>query len=327
MTTTGRVGQPTVALLTIGEALGVAATEPGTSLGHTAALRLSTAGAEATVAIGVRRLGLRSAWVGTVGADEIGSRVLRDLSGEGVDTRFIRRVEDRATGFMLRDHSTPDFTTVSYYRRGLAGSQLSAQHVRDAFDGLGSIAVLHLTGLTPLLSSRAHEAVQEAVTLAGRAGTSISCDVNYRAAVGSRDEARAVMAELLPHLDLLFVGEDELDLVTDETDPQAAVQALSRQGISEVVAKLGGRGALASLNGDVPLATPALPVTVVDVIGAGDSFVAGYLAARHRERDLTTRLRWGTTSAACTVGTRGDWEGLPQLAQIDRRQLLGVTTR
>lgn len=316
-----------VALLTFGEAMGVAGTEPGTPLRHAGALRFSTAGAEATVAVGVRRLGLDSAWVGTVGADEVGTRVLRDLAGEGVDTSFARRVDDVPTGFMLRDHSTPDFTTVSYYRQGLAGSRLSAQDVRNAFSGLGQVATLHLTGLTPLLSSTAHEAVQEAVTLAGRCGASISFDVNYRAALGSKDDARAILAELLPHLDLLFVSDDELDLVTDETDPQAAVQALSARGVPEVVAKLGGRGALASRTGEVARPAPSLPVTVIDTIGAGDSFAAGYLAARHRGLDLTTRLRWGTTCAACTVGTRGDWEGLPELAQIDRRQLTGVTAR
>ncbi len=316
-----------VALLTVGEALGVGATDPGTPLRTATVLRLSTAGAEATVAIGARRLGLDAAWVGTVGVDEIGTRVLRDLASEGVDTRFVRRVDDVPTGFMLRDHRTPDFTAVSYYRRGLAGSQLSAQDIRTAFDGLDQIATVHLTGLTPLLSATAHEAVQETVVLAGNGGATISCDVNYRAAVGSRDEARAVMAELLPHLDLLFVGDDELDLVSDETDPHRAIQALSQQGVTEVVAKLGSAGALASRTGHDPQSIPSLPVTVSDVIGAGDSFVAGYLAARHHDLDLATRLAWGTTCAACTVGTRGDWEGLPELTQIDYRQRIGVTAR
>ena len=93
-----------VTLLTLGETMGVAGTSPGTPLATAAELRLSTAGAEATVAIGMRRLGHTAALVGTVGTDEIGRRVVRDLRAEGVDTRFVRPVPGASTGFMLRDH-------------------------------------------------------------------------------------------------------------------------------------------------------------------------------------------------------------------------------
>jgi 2-dehydro-3-deoxygluconokinase len=73
-------------LLTLGETMGVAATSPGSPLRTATQLRLSTAGAEATVAVGIRRLGHTAVWVGTVGADEIGCRVVRELTAEGVDT-------------------------------------------------------------------------------------------------------------------------------------------------------------------------------------------------------------------------------------------------
>ena len=64
-----------------------------------------------------------------------------------------------------------------------------------------------------------------------------------------------------------------------------------------------------------------------DVIGAGDSFVAGYLAARQHNLDMAERLQWATISAACTVGTHGDWEGLPTHADIARRAQPGLTRR
>ena len=142
-----------VTLLTVGEAMGVAGTAAGIPLVTASQLRLSTAGAEATVAIGMQRLGLSTAWVGTVGLDGIGRRVVRDLAAEGVDTRFIRSVAETSTGFMLRDHRTPDFVAVSYYRRGLAGTLLCPADVDRAYDGVGDVAILHVTGITPLLSS------------------------------------------------------------------------------------------------------------------------------------------------------------------------------
>ena len=316
-----------VALLTVGEVLGVASTAPGTSLRSATNLRMSTAGAEGTVAIGARRLGLATAWVGTVGTDEVGTRVLRDLRAERVDTSYARRVNDVPTGFMVRDHRTPDFTTVTYYRRGLAGSRLTAADVRNAFQGLGEVAMLHVTGITAMLSASCREAVHEAVRLAVRRGATVSLDVNYRSTMSSRDEASAALTPLLPHVKLLFAGEDELDLVTKETDPEAAAADLLTRGPSEVVLKLGASGALAVSSDDEPCHVPAHRVTAVDVIGAGDSFVAGYLAARHAGLDIPTRLAWATTCGACTVGTSGDWEGLPDADEIDRRALLGVTLR
>jgi 2-dehydro-3-deoxygluconokinase len=69
------------------------------------------------------------------------------------------------------------------------------------------------------------------------------------------------------------------------------------------------------------------PVQVVDVVGAGDSFVAGYLAAGAEGLPIADRLRWATICAACTVGTAGDWEGLPTRSEIEQRGTLGVTRR
>ncbi|MCQ0008188.1 carbohydrate kinase family protein [Actinomadura madurae] len=70
-----------------------------------------------------------------------------------------------------------------------------------------------------------------------------------------------------------------------------------------------------------------MDVTVLDVIGAGDSFVAGYLAARGHGLPIPERLRWGTICAACTVGTRGDWEGLPTLSELESRMEIHTTVR
>ncbi|WP_103340781.1 sugar kinase [Amycolatopsis sp. CA-126428] len=316
-----------VVLLALGEVLGVAATSAGTPLRTATALRLSTAGAEATVAIGVRRLGLSSAWVGTVGTDEVGTRVLRDLRAEGVDVGCARRVEDVPTGFMLRDHRTPDLTSVTYYRHGLAGTRLDAEDVRTAFTRLGTVEVLHVTGITPALGPGCRAAVREAVAIAKRRGTTVSLDVNHRDALTSRARARATMAELLPDTDILFAGHDELDLVTTQNDPLAAAKSLLDLGPTEVIVKRGAAGALAAARGEEVHERPADGVTVTDVIGAGDSFAAGYLAARHLGADLATRLAWATKCAACTVGTAGDWEGLPGPGDIERRTEPGVTVR
>ena len=316
-----------VTLLTIGEAMGVAATAVGTPLVTATELRLSTAGAEATVAIGVQRLGHSAAWVGTVGVDEIGRRVLRDLRAEGVDTRFARSVAGIATGFMLRDHRSAEFVSVGYYRRGLAGSLLCPADVDAAFDGLDDVAVLHLSGITPLLSPTCRAAVHRAVERAAERGTTVSFDVNYRRTLAPPEEAAAQVRALLAHTDILFVGDDEAHLLVEETEVPAIARALADRGPTEVVVKRGAAGAWVTTSAGATAETAALEVTVTDVIGAGDSFVAGYLAARAHGLDIPERLRWATVCAACTVGTHGDWEGLPTRHEVEARAAVAGTVR
>lgn len=313
-------------LLTIGETMGVAVTEVGDPLRTARELRLSTAGAESTVAIGLRRLGHDAVWVGIVGADELGARVLRDLTAEGVDTRFARVDPERPTGFMIRELRTADYTHVTYYRERSAGSRLSPADVEAALAANQSFDLVHLTGITPALSESCAQAVRGLVESASRARIPISFDVNYRRTLPGSAGAAGLVKELLPEIDLLFVGDDELAMVTDETDPHRAARELVARGPAEVVVKRGADGALAvTAEGDAA-EQPALPVRVVDAIGAGDSFTGGYLAARCEGLPLAERLRWGTIAAACTVGTHGDWEGLPTRADLLRRASGGSGT-
>lgn len=107
----------------------------------------------------------------------------------------------------------------------------------------------------------------------------------------------------------------------------SAARALSAAGPSEVVLKMGSHGAHAVCSPGKAVHAPALEVAVADVIGAGDSLVAGYLAAGVYGLDVPARLRWATVCAACTVGTHGDWEGLPTLTEIEERAGVGVTQR
>lgn len=316
-----------VILLTVGETMGVASTDPGRPLATATALHLSTAGAEATVAIGMRRLGHTACWVGTVGADQVGQRVVRDLRAEGVDTRFVRSVPGASTGFMIRDHRTADFVAVDYYRKSQAGTLLAPKDVEAAFAAMDDVGVLHITGITTALSPSCRAAVHRSIDLAQERGALVSFDVNYRRALSQPEQATVEAAAIVERTDILFVGDDETHLLTGELDTEAAARELCARGPSEVVMKLGADGACV-VNSDGELfRAGALRVSVANVIGAGDSFVAGYLAARFHGLDVPERLRWATVCAACTVGTHGDWEGLPTRADLDSRAQVGLTVR
>jgi 2-dehydro-3-deoxygluconokinase len=293
-------------VLCVGEAMVSLRCQGRVRLG--APMTTSVAGAESNVAIGLARLGHAVAFVGAVGADELGALVVRTLRAEGVDVAGVRADQVRATGVMFREQRTSDVVHVDYVRTGSAGSAIDEDLVAVAL--ASPPAVLHVSGITPALSPSAASATATALRLARAAGVVTSLDVNYRHRLWSRTAAAAALAPLLVDVDVLFASGDELALVfPDGQVPPSA----GRPG--EVVVTHGAKGAEAWAGSD-HLHQPAAPVVAVDVVGAGDAFVAGYLSARIDGLDVAARLERGTAVAAVAVSTDGDWEGLPTRAEL-----------
>jgi 2-dehydro-3-deoxygluconokinase len=297
-------------IVTVGEILAVlAAAEPG-PLRHSAAFRLTVAGAESNLAIGAARLGATVAYAGRVGGDEFGRLALSTLRGEGVDVSGMVTDDGAPTGLMVKEHRLPGLADVTYYRSGSAGSRLTPDDLPAAL--IRRADVLHVSGITPALSAGAREAVFAAVSLAPR----VSLDVNYRSRLWPPDEARRVLTDLVARADIVFAGEDEASLLTGSPDPAP----LARLGPSEVLIKRGAGGCVAQCDGHL-LARDARRVRVVDAVGAGDAFAAGYLADRVAGRDPAAALRTAVTTGAFAVTRQGDWEGLP------RREEFGLLDR
>jgi sugar/nucleoside kinase (ribokinase family) len=291
-------------LLTLGETMVSVRTARPMRLGGDA--HLSIAGSETNVAIGLSRLGHHATWVGAVGNDEAGRLIQRTLRAEGVDTSHLRFSDDSFTGFIAFDQPSHDITRVSYHRRGSAGSTLKADESIAAIDATQP-RLLHVTGITPALSDTTRAATLAAVRTASNAGVQVSLDVNYRARLWSRPDAATAIRELLPYVHTVFASDDELDLLTDAPDPVADLLGTT---VDHVIVTAGGKGAWAHSN-DGTIHRPALPVTVVDSIGAGDAFVSGYLSATLDDLSPEARLDRATTSGAFCVTALGDWESLP----------------
>ncbi|MGY2745075.1 carbohydrate kinase family protein [Arthrobacter sp. UYCu723] len=157
----------------------------------------------------------------------------------------------------------------------------------------------------------------------------VSLDVNYRSKLWSREEARAVLTPLARHASILVASDDELGLVASapdgSRDPDAGETAMAAElldrGVSEVVVKRGAAGAGVH-TADGRWEAPAVPVTSIDTVGAGDAFTAGYLSALLDGADVAGRLQRGALAGAFAVSTAGDWEGLPRR---DELALLGTT--
>jgi 2-dehydro-3-deoxygluconokinase len=298
-------------VVTAGETmvLGVPAM-PG-RLRHAPALELKVGGAESNVAIALSRLGVSAGWISSLGDDEPGQLVLDRVRGEGVDTSQVRRLQDHPTGLYLREKVGRE-VLVYYYRRGAAASTMAP----GAFDPgyLRGAEFLHLTGITPALSADCRDFTLWAARTARENGARVSFDVNYRSKLWSAEEARSFEEEMLPHTDLLLVGDDEAQALWGR-EGEELVRELAAAGPREVVLKRGGEGCLGLVE-DRVIEQPVFSVEEVDPVGAGDAFDAGYLAGHLWDLDPEQRLRVANAMGALSVATLGDYEGLPHREEL-----------
>lgn len=308
-------------LVTFGETMGLVSAVDTGPLEFARAFSYGIGGAESNVAIGVSRLGSPVTWFGRIGSDATGDLVERRLRAEEVRTVAIR--DDGFTGMMVKHRRFGSTLQVDYHRAGSAGSRLAPADVRA--DLLQDAAILHVTGITPALSDSARAAVFHAVELARAAGVAVSVDVNYRSKLWSRAVAGPVLRDLVARADIVFAGVEEAQLVLGAgSDAGAAgssgsadelAPALAALGPAQAVIKDGARGCTAVIDG-VRHRVPALSVSVVDPVGAGDAFVAGYLAEALCGSPAADRLHTAIAAGAFAVTVPGDCEGLPRRADL-----------
>jgi 2-dehydro-3-deoxygluconokinase len=305
-------GAPGDGLVTLGETMGMVVQAVAGPAGNGAVLRLGVAGSESNVAIGVRRLGRRATWIGRLGGDQFGELIARELRAEAVE---VVSVTDAApTGLLVRWRPTEARSRVDYYRRGSAGAHLQAADIPVRL--IESASVLHVTGITPALGASPAEAVWRAVTIARAAGVPVSFDVNYRRTLWSRKQAAEALRPLVASADIVFAGADEAGLFCDAAEPAAAALALAGQGPAQAVVTLGAAGAVAVIDG-VAYRQSAHEVPVLDTVGAGDAFVAGYLADLLEGAPPQQRLATAAACGAMAVMTVGDWEALPRRRDLE----------
>jgi 2-dehydro-3-deoxygluconokinase len=298
-----------VDLLAIGETMVMVTPESGSRLAADSRYLLHPGGAESNVAAHLARMGHRAAWGSAVGCDPLGDIVVESLREAGVETDTVRRDPARQTGVYFKD-PTGDGTRVFYYRAGSAASALGV----DSLESWVGIAprVVHLSGITPALSQSCRELTRSVICDRALGDAVVSFDVNHRPALW-RESASVELLDLARASDIVFVGLDEAERLWDartaeevrELVPSPATLVV-KDGPSEVVAFLG----------DEMMREPARRVPVVDVVGAGDAFAAGWLSGYLDGRSPRTRLRMGHYVASRVVMSPSDSAPLPIAAEI-----------
>ncbi|MCY4424882.1 MAG: sugar kinase [Acidimicrobiaceae bacterium] len=264
-----------------------------------AAFEWEVSGAESNVARYCAALGLEAAWISQVGTDLAGDLVLSVIEAAGVDVSGVRRVSDRQTGLMLKE-VTANERRVRYYRAGSAAANMAPPLGPSLRRGL---RILHLTGITLGLSSMCRQLVESLVCDRATASR-LSFDVNWRPAVWDGGDPPTALREAANQCDIVFVGLDEARDLWG-TESIAAIRALLPCP-STVVVKDAANGAHADLFGR-RLFVPALGGPVIEPVGAGDAFAAGFLfGVLQHDGDVEACLRLGHITAMSALAQRND---------------------
>lgn len=306
-----------MSVVALGESLGLLVASRIGRLELVPTMDLGFGGAESNVAIGFARLGAPVTWMGRLGDDALGRLIERQLRAEGVTVASTHDPE-APTALMLKERPAAGASAVSYYRAGSAGSRLAPEHLDLA--SIRDARVLHVTGITAALGDGPRAALDAAIDAARDAGTIVSFDVNHRSRLWSAALAVPAYRAIAARADLVFAGEDEAELLTGERDARRQADAIAALGPAQVVIKRGADGAIALVDGE-RAEQAAFPVQAVDTVGAGDAFVAGYLAELLAGAPLAERLRTAAACGALACTAPGDWEAAPDRAAIAR--LLG----
>src|SRR5213593_3766439 len=271
-------------LVTLGEVL-LRLAIPSPSRFETARqLDVQIGGAEANVAAACARLGLKVAWISALPANQWGERIRRELVGHGVDCAHVRMTEHARVGVYFLEYGVPPRPVrVLYDRRDSAFARLTEGEVD--WEPVRRARLVHLTGVTPALGEGARGLVRRAI----REASAFSFDVNYRASLWAPADARLFLDAVLPEARYLFLGHAEARTIFSLT-------GTAEQTLESLVLD-GGRVYR-------PRRVPA--VQVVDPIGAGDAYVAGFLWAVLQKRELQEAVDVGTAVGALKCSMWGD---------------------
>ena len=300
-----------VDVVTLGEAMLRFSPPDQRRLEQTPSLDVFVGGAELSVAIGVTRLGMTSLWVSKLPNSPLGRLIGNHARGLGVDTSRVIWTEGGRTGlYFLEFGAAPRPPSVLYDRQDSAASTLRAGEVDWSF--LKRARVFHVSGITPALSESCKDATVEAVRAAKKLGCKVSFDVNYRSKLWSPKEAEAACTPIAKMADVLFASDAAVVWDVNGT-PEDTVRTIKKRFHVPVVVttRREDDGTRRSRIGSVAIADKmyksrfAHDVEVVDRLGMGDSFAAGFIYG-YLNGGVQSALDYGDAMAAYKASLPGD---------------------
>jgi 2-dehydro-3-deoxygluconokinase len=292
------------------------------TLADAPSLDLAFGGAEANAAVQLAQFGRSAAFVSRLPENGLGDRCIADLRGRGVDTGAVLRGGSRIGVYFLEPGVGQRPGRVSYDRQNSAVSEMRPGMV-DWDAVLAGAKWFHWSGITAALSAGCAALCAEACEAAKRLGLTVSFDVNYRSKLWSREVAAATLRPLMRHVDVCVAGEsDAVDILGVPTHPgdeerrlPATARTLAEMHGFRTVAMTCRAGDSASHttframihSGGVSAFSRRHEITVVDRVGAGDSFTGGLIHALLRGDENARAIEFAAATAAWKHTIYGDW--------------------
>ncbi|MCK6208774.1 sugar kinase [Bacillus infantis] len=271
-------------------------------------------GAELNFAIGCARLGLKTGWISRLGNDEFGRYIQHFVRGEGIDTSQVKLVDGYPTSLNFKEVMEDGDGRTFYYRQNsptftLTPDQLDQDYFKNA-------RLLHITGVFPAIGGENYEIIKKAIELAKQNGLLISFDPNIRLKLWGREEAKEKLSQLLPDVDIILTGEDEAELLVGANTPEQMIEEFKKYNITNIAIKRGDKGSIGYCGGEYMEMPPVKPRKVVDTVGAGDGFDAGFIYGVMNKWPLEKTLKFANVIGSMVVSVSGDNEGLPYLEDV-----------
>ena len=300
-------------------------------------LEMQPGGAELNTAVGIARLGLeqklRTAWISRLPQNPLGRYLANKGREHGVSMDEVvwdGHPDARCGTYFLEEGAAPRASSVIYDRANSAFARLQPEEL-DWPRILEGARYFLVTGITPALSAGCLEATRQSMRAARAAGARVVFDPNFRSKLWGIDAARSVYQELAPLVDILSCSAEGLRAfygITSQEEPaRAAIEAFDLQAV--VMTSREELGMWKNRVGATVVARDAhgraqthhdreREVEIVDRLGAGDAFLAGFLTSLlHDEADWQRATEWGGAAAALKHSIRGDF---PILTAAEIRQ-------
>lgn len=265
---------------------------------QTDSFEISYCGAEANVAVSLANFGIGTAYVTKLPQNDIAMCAVRELNKYKVDTGFIQTGGERMGMYYVEKGASLRPSKVIYDRKY---SSISMADTND-FDWekiLEDASWFHFTGITPALGGNLPQICLQAVKTAKGKGVPVSCDINYRKTLWSREKASQTMSDLMPFVNVCIANEEDAWDVFGIRDGKSDVSGgkISKEGYEEVARKMQEKfgfekvaitlresisasdnnwGGLL-LDGKETYLSDTYKIHIVDRVGGGDSFGAGLI--------------------------------------------------
>jgi 5-dehydro-2-deoxygluconokinase len=273
-------------------------------------------GCPANISIGTARLGLKSALISRVGAEQMGGFIREQLSREGVATTGLRTDDKRLTALVLLAVEAEGVSPMIFYRTDCADMALDETDIDEAF--IASAGAIVVTG-THFSTENAERAQLKAIRAAKAAGRKVVFDIDYRPnlwglaghAAGferyvKSDHVTGKIKPILADCDLIVGTEEEVLIAGGESDLLAALKAIRAVSGATVVLKRGAKGCIV-YDGEIPddleagIVGQGFPIEIYNVLGAGDAFMSGFLRGWLKGEDHATSATWANACGAFAV--------------------------